>query len=137
VVTGTNLPWAIIHILNKTTYSMTQFKSQGLIFLILIHLKLLKLTIYFSKLQCTSPQSISVAYFGCRINHMKHLISWLQKIYIYIYIYILILVWQGGAAVGCLTVLSKGEIAPFHTMKVYRGRRIIAPLILNLSVRWR
>jgi len=66
---------------------------------------------------------------------MKLLISCLQLFFIF-YFY-LILVWQGGAAVGCLTALSKGEIVPFHTMKAYTGRRIICPLILNLSVRWR
>jgi len=85
-----------------------------------------------------SPQSISVADFGCGINHMKHLILCLQGfIFYFILLFFFILVWQGGAAVGCLTAISKGEIAPFHTTEAYRGRRIIAPLILNLSVRWR
>ena len=84
VVTGTHLPWAIIYILNKTTYSKIQFKSQGLIFLILIHLKLLKLFIYFLKLQCTSPQSISVADIGCRKNHIKHLILCLQNLFFFL-----------------------------------------------------
>jgi hypothetical protein len=83
MLTGTHLPWAIIYILNKTTYSMIQFKSQDLIFLILIHLKRLKLFIYFSKLQYTSPQSISVADIGCRIIHMKHLVSCLQNLFFF------------------------------------------------------
>jgi hypothetical protein len=61
---------------------------------------------------------------------MKHLILCL----LFLFFYFFILVWQGGAAVGCLTALSKGEIAPFHTMKTYSRRRITVPLILNLSV---
>jgi hypothetical protein len=32
---------------------------------------------------------------------------------------------------------GKGEVFPVHAMKAYRGRRGIAPLLLNLSTRWR
>jgi hypothetical protein len=32
---------------------------------------------------------------------------------------------------------SKGKIVPVDSMKVYRGRRGVASLILNLGVRWR
>jgi hypothetical protein len=31
---------------------------------------------------------------------------------------------------------SKDEV-PFHTMKAYKGNRVIAPFILNLGARWR
>jgi hypothetical protein len=32
---------------------------------------------------------------------------------------------------------GKGEVFPVHAMRAYRGSRGIAPLILNLSTRWR
>jgi hypothetical protein len=33
--------------------------------------------------------------------------------------------------------IDKGKVVPVHTMKAYRGRRGIGPLILNLSTRWK
>jgi hypothetical protein len=31
----------------------------------------------------------------------------------------------------------KGKIFPVHTLKTYRGSRLVVPLIFNLSIRWR
>jgi hypothetical protein len=35
------------------------------------------------------------------------------------------------------TCKFKREIFPVHAMKGYRGRIVIAPLLLNLDTRWR
>jgi hypothetical protein len=34
-------------------------------------------------------------------------------------------------------VIGKGKVVPVHTMKAYRWSRSIAPLNLNLSIRWK
>jgi hypothetical protein len=33
--------------------------------------------------------------------------------------------------------IDKGKIVPVHVMKAYRWSRSTAPLVLNLSIRWK
>jgi hypothetical protein len=36
-----------------------------------------------------------------------------------------------------IQTIRKGKVVPVHTVNAYRGSRDIAPLVLNLCIRWR
>jgi len=52
------------------------------------------------------------------------------------YIYMLLICWSFWVSTLIPFTSTEGDIASVHAMKLYRGNRNIAPLLLKLSTRW-